>query len=165
MVELTYPAYVVESNPGTYQRECAVPLDKNVQVCGIFGGIRALLLLQHSLHQHSLLKWDEKLERIWAITQFFIFFIFLDGYESFPVLPLWLFLIIIIYIAHSYDSDENERELYDNKCKECIWMHNSQGEILAFLFGRYMCATLSVRVGEILGGWRKHVVRDFVDIW
>ena len=48
--------------------------------------------------------------------------IFLDGYESFPVLPLWLFLIIIIlyiYIAHSYDSDENERELYDNKCKEC----------------------------------------------
>ena len=24
-----------------------------------------------------------------------------------------------------------------------------------------MCATLSVRVGEILGGWRKHVVRDF----
>jgi hypothetical protein len=25
-----------------------------------------------------------------------------------------------IFIAHSYDSDENERELYDNKCKECI---------------------------------------------
>jgi len=40
-------------------------------------------------------------------------------------------------------------------------MHNSQGETLAFLFGGYMCATLSVRVGEILGGWRKHIVRDF----
>ena len=78
-------------------------------------------------------------------------------------MPLWLFLIII-YIAHSYDSDENERELYDNKCKECIWMHNSQGEILTFLFGGYMCATLSVRVGKILGGWRKHVMRDF-SVW
>ena len=89
--------------------------------------------------------------------------IFFFEYEYFPVLPLWLFLIII-YIAHSYDSDENERELYDNKCKECIWMHNSQGEILAFLFGGYMCATLSVRVGEILGGWRKHVVCDFL-VW
>jgi len=72
-----------------------------------------------------------------------------------------IYIYIYIYIAHSYDSDENERELYDNKCKECIWMHNSQGEILAFLFGGHMCATLSVRVGEILGGWRKHVVRDF----
>jgi len=39
-------------------------------------------------------------------------------------------------------------------------MHNSQGEILAFIFGGYI-ATLSVRVDEILGGWRKHVVRDF----
>jgi hypothetical protein len=56
MVEVTYPAYVVESNLGPYRRECAIPLDQNVQVCGIFGGILSLLLLQHSLHQDSLLK-------------------------------------------------------------------------------------------------------------
>ena len=76
MVELTYPAYVVESIPGPYRRECAIPLDQNVQVCGIFGGILSLLLFQHSLHQDSLLKLDEKLERIWAITQIMIFFYF-----------------------------------------------------------------------------------------
>ena len=34
MVELTYPAYVVESNLGPYWRECA--LDQNMQVCGFF---------------------------------------------------------------------------------------------------------------------------------
>jgi hypothetical protein len=48
------------------------------------------------------------------------FILFWMGMNLSPVLPLWLFLIIFIYIAHSYDSDENERELYDNKCKECI---------------------------------------------
>jgi len=51
------------------------------------------------------------------------------------------------------------------KTKESFMITNarnvSQGEILAFLFDGYMCATLNVRVGEILGGWRKHVVRDF----
>jgi len=56
MVELTYPTYVVESNLGPYRRECAIPLDPNVQVCEIFGGILSPLLLQHSLHQDSLLK-------------------------------------------------------------------------------------------------------------
>ena len=56
MVEPTYPAYVVESNLGPYRREYAIPLDQNVQVCGIFGGILSLLLLQLSLHQDSLLK-------------------------------------------------------------------------------------------------------------
>jgi len=40
-------------------------------------------------------------------------------------------------------------------------MCNSQGEIFTFLFGGYMGATLSVRVGVFLGGWKKHVVRDF----
>jgi len=37
-VEYTYPAYIAESNPGPYWRECAIPLDQNVHVCRIFGG-------------------------------------------------------------------------------------------------------------------------------
>jgi len=86
---------------------------------------------------------------------------FLNGYESFPVC-LWLFLISIFFtIAHSSASSENEREHYYNKCKECNLMRNSQSEILVFLFGGYMGATLSVRVGVFFGGWKKHVVRDF----
>jgi len=100
MVELTYPAYVVESNPGPYWRECAIPLDQNVQVCGIFGGILSLILLQHSLHQDSLLKCDEKLLRIWALTQilYFIFLFFWTGMNLSQFCPFGIFLIIFFYI-------------------------------------------------------------------
>ena len=63
VVELTYPAYVVESNPRPYRRECVIPLDQNVQVCGIFGGnLSQLYFLGHSLHHDSLLNGMENFE-------------------------------------------------------------------------------------------------------
>jgi hypothetical protein len=64
---------------------------------------------------------------------------------DFPHLPFGFSHIYTFFrIAHSFVADKRTsgRELHSNECKECNWMRNSQGEILPFLFGGYMGATL-----------------------
>ena len=88
---------------------------------------------------------------------------FFNGY-GFSPFAFWLFSYIFFFsffrIAHSFVADKRTsgRELHSNECKECNWMRNSQGEILAFLFGGYMGATLECKSWRIFGWMEKNML-------